>query len=186
MRHWYKSTVRNWEKSRRVLGELAASQYAANWNLPPRSNIASRRVATAIISISMYGTSDRSGRNTRGEATRRTRNARRNNICMRVCVIVRHMSPSVDLNFKLTLKSDLRASTLIDTHRSVIESWGEPAGCRYREQNVQSCAPQNWAFSASYSIIRFFVQYIFRRGIYICFDETNEINNHLLFLAMAF
>ena len=37
------------------------------------------------------------------------------------CVNVHHMLPLVDLNFKSTLKSDLRALTLIDTHRSVIE-----------------------------------------------------------------
>jgi len=54
---------------------------------------------------------DRSGEY---EATRRTRNARRNILYMRVRVIVRHVSPSVDLNFKSTSK---KRSESVDVNR---------------------------------------------------------------------
>ncbi|TGZ35065.1 Uncharacterized protein DBV15_08985 [Temnothorax longispinosus] len=69
-----------------------------------------------IISASMYALSiDPAG--IRDDATQ----AHRSDVFVRPCVNVHHMLPSVDLNFKSTVKSDLRASTLIDTHRSVIE-----------------------------------------------------------------
>jgi len=103
--------------------------------------------------------------------------AHRPDVFVSPCVNVRHMLPSVDLNFKSTLKSDLRASTLIDTHRSVIEPEVSLPAVN-TANNTQSRV--RWRFSASYSIIWFFVQYNFfidiafslkrgkRKSVYVC------------------
>lgn len=124
------------ERNRDTLGVLAVSQFAANWNLPPRSNIASRRRDRDNIYIDIY-TSDRSGRNMKRRDARATPDATYLYACMRHCAS--HVAFGW---FKFQIYAKKRSESVdVNRYASIsYRTWGKPSGCQYREQCAIVCA----------------------------------------------